>query len=62
MLKTFRYCLIGCVVAILIGALLLCFDATAFLFPFTVTLMALSGCGVVIFGILWLCARTGYLK
>lgn len=62
MLKTFCYCLIGCVVALLIGSLLLCFEATAFLFPFIVTLMSLSGIGTITFGILWLCKRTGYLK
>ena len=61
MTKVFCKCFIGCVIALLFGALLLCFEATTFLLPFTTVLMFVSGIGIVIFGILWLFAKEGLL-
>ena len=50
-----------CVITMLFGALLLCFEATAFLLPFAITLMSISGVGIVAFGTCWLFAKTGCL-
>ena len=42
-------CIIGCVVGLLFGSLLLCFESTLFLEPFAVTIMVLSSTGLIAF-------------
>ncbi len=53
-MNTFIKCFIGCVIGLLSGALLLCFEATKCMLPLSITLMVLSGIGVIVFGYIWL--------
>jgi hypothetical protein len=51
--------IIGCVIGLLCGALMLCFEMLSFMMPFIITLMVLSGVGTLIFTLLWL-SDAGY--
>lgn len=48
----FKYTMV-CVAAIIISSLLLCFDAAAFLLPFTITLMSVSTMGTIVCFVAW---------
>lgn len=53
-MNIFCKCIIAGVIGLLLGSLLLCFETTAFLFPFAVTWMSISGTVIVACSVLWL--------
>ena len=56
--KKFIGCLIGSVICLLIGSLILGFDVVGYFGPFAITLILLSVTGIIVFGVLWLIAKT----
>lgn len=56
MRKIFGTLFILGIIMLLGGSLLLCFEALAFLLPFSITIMSTGGGFMLIFGMLWLFA------
>jgi hypothetical protein len=52
-MNMFCKCLIACIIGLLLGALLLCFEETAFLLPFTITWMTIAAIGAIVCAVCW---------
>ncbi len=61
-MNVFTKCLIGCVIVLLVGSLLLCFEVIKFLMPFAVTLMVSSCIGISVSCVLYVFDKCGYFK